>query len=119
VSHQQPESQGEALPLTVLLPDTAGEPIIMFASHAALRLALVERDAASQVGEGWDKPGVYLLLDLPAEDGTWGCYVGKAPAGVRSRLLSHLRTKDHWRRALLVQRDTTHGFNSAQVAWLE
>ena len=47
MTHLQPESQGEALPLTVLLPDTAAEPIIMFDSHAALRLALVERDAAS------------------------------------------------------------------------
>jgi hypothetical protein len=33
--------------------------------------------------------------------------------------MSHLRSKDHWLRALLIQRDTTHGFNSAQVGWLE
>src|SRR5438270_7084670 len=33
--------------------------------------------------------------------------------------MNHLRNKDHWRRALLIQRDTTHGFHSAQVAWLE
>ena len=55
----------------------------------------------------------------PAADGSWGCYVGKAPAGIRTRLRDHLRNKDHWRRAVLIQRDTTFGFNSAQVAWLE
>lgn len=109
----------EALPITTLLPDSAAEAIILFDSHAALRFALVERDAAHLIGEGWDRPGNYILLDLPGPDGEWGCYIGKAPAGVRSRLMSHLRTKDHWRRALLIQRDTTHGFNSAQVAWLE
>jgi len=33
--------------------------------------------------------------------------------------LSHLRDQDSWYRALLVQRDTTHGFTSAQLSWLE
>jgi hypothetical protein len=91
----------------------------MYDAHAALCIGLVERDGASFIGEGWERPGNYILLDLPDPDGRWGCYVGKAPGGVRSRLLSHLRSKDHWRRALLIQRDTTHGFNSAQVGWLE
>ncbi len=109
----------EALPITTLLPDTAAEPIVMYDAHAALCIGLVERDGASFIGEDWEHPGNYILLDLPDPDGRWGCYVGKAPGGVRSRLLSHLRTKDHWRRALLIQRDTTHGFNSAQVGWLE
>ena len=113
------EKPNESLPLTTLLPDHASEPIVMYDSHAALMLALVERDYAQRIGEEWNQPGNYILLDLPDVSGSWGCYVGKAPAGVRSRLLSHLRGKDHWRRALLIQRDTTHGFNSAQVAWLE
>lgn len=109
----------EALPITTLLPDTAAEPIVMYDAHAALRVGLVERDGASLIGEDWERPGNYILLDLPDPDGRWGCYVGKAPGGIRSRLMSHLKTKDHWRRALLIQRDTTHGFNSAQVGWLE
>lgn len=96
----------EGLPVTVLLPDTAADPIVMFDAHAALRLALVERDAAHLLDSGWETPGNYILLDLPSNEGTWGCYVGKAPAEVRSRLLAHQRTKDYWRRALLVQRDT-------------
>ena len=119
MSNRLEETLHEALPLTTLLPDSAADPIVMFDAHAALRLALVERDAAHLIGTDWDQPGVYLLLDLPDSDGRWGCYVGKAPAGIRPRLLNHLRNKDHWRRALLIQRDTTHGFHSAQVAWLE
>jgi hypothetical protein len=83
----------------------------MYDAHAALRVGLVERDGASGIGEDWERPGNYVLLDFPDSDGRWGCYVGKAPGGVRSRLLNHLRTKDHWRRALLIQRDITHGFN--------
>lgn len=85
----------EALPITTLLPDTAAEPIVMYDAHAALRVGLVERDGASGIGEDWERPGNYMLLDLSDSDGRWGCYVGKAPGGVRSRLLSYLRTKDH------------------------
>jgi hypothetical protein len=109
-----------ALHVTTLLPETAADPVSLFDQHAALRFAIVERDHALRISaEEWDRPGVYILLDPPSEDGSWGCYVGKAPAGIRTRLRDHLRNKDHWRRAVLVQRDTTFGFNSAQVAWLE
>ncbi|MFC6285533.1 hypothetical protein ACFP3Q_06335 [Nocardioides sp. GCM10027113] len=109
-----------ALPITTLLPETAADAVVLFDQHAALRFAIVERDHALRISaEEWDRPGVYILLDPPAADGSWGCYVGKAPAGIRTRLRDHLRNKDHWRRAVLIQRDTTFGFNSAQVAWLE
>lgn len=109
-----------SLPITTLLPETAADPVVLFDQHAALRFAIVERDHTLRISaEEWDRPGVYILLDPPAADGSWGCYVGKAPAGIRTRLRDHLRNKDHWRRAVLIQRDTTFGFNSAQVAWLE
>lgn len=110
----------DPLPITTLLPETVADPIVMFDGHAALRFAVVERAYVQRLGPEWDEPGNYVLLDPVARDGKWGCYVGMAaPGGVRGRLMSHLKTKDHWRRALLIQRDTTHGFNSAQVAWLE
>jgi hypothetical protein len=113
-------SHDDALPLTALIPETAADPVVLFDHFAALQVAVVERNYAMQINAAdWDKPGVYILLDPPQADGSWGCYVGKAPGGLRTRLTAHLRGKDHWRRALLVQRDTTHGFNSAQVAWLE
>lgn len=112
--------KNDELPVTALLPATSAEPVIMFEAHAALRLALVERGGASLLPTEWDAPGVYILLDIPESTGAWGGYVGKATSpGLRHRLLSHVRQKEHWRRALLIQRDTTHGFNSAQVAWLE
>lgn len=110
----------ESLPITTLLPETVADPIVMYDGHAALRFAVVERAYVQRLGPEWDEPGNYVLLDPVTPEGKWGCYVGKAsPGGVRSRLMTHLRQKDHWRRALLMQRDTTHGFNSAQVAWLE
>jgi hypothetical protein len=112
-------SSDDRLPLTVLVPDSAREAIDVYEQSAALRMAIVERAGVSALGSTWDRPGMYVLLDRPDADGTWGSYVRKAPAGVRARLLTHVGQKEHWSRAVLIQRDTTHGFNSAQVAWLE
>lgn len=109
----------DVLPVTVLLATEAGQPVTVLDGNAALRMAVVSRDSLSALGEEWDKPGVYLLLDPVALDGAYGAYVGKAPAGLRDRLRNHLRNKDHWSRAVLVIRDTTYGWDSAQVGWLE
>jgi len=109
----------DALPVTVLLPDSPSLPITLYDGGAALRMAIVERAGVQALTTDWDRPGVYVLLDRRDLDGTWGAYVGKAPAGVRNRLLTHVAKKDHWHRALLISRDTTFGFNSAQVGWLE
>ena len=109
----------DALPLTALVPEARGGLIDIYDQHAALKLTVVEREGARLVDEEWDVPGAYILLDRPDADGAWGAYVGKAPSGVRSRLGDHIRNRDHWYRALLIRRDTTHGVNSAQVGWLE
>jgi len=111
-----PES---ALRLTALVTENPSEPTMIYDDHAALCMALVERAGAGFISMGWDIPGVYVLLDPIATDGSWGCYVGKAPAGLRSRLQTHVKEKDYWSRALLICRDTSVGFNSAQVGWLE
>jgi hypothetical protein len=110
---------GDALPVTALLASEPGVPVVVFDSNAALRMAVVDRQSVHGLDESWDAPGVYLLLDPVALDGVYGVYVGKAPAGLRTRLKQHLKGKDHWARALLVVRDTTHGWHSAQVGWLE
>ncbi len=115
----QVNPKDDALPLTALVPETASVPITVYDGTAALCAAIVERDGAHMLSSEWDVPGIYLLVDPILPDGSWGCYVGKAPAGLRSRLQNHLKHKDYWRRAILVRRDTTHGFNSAQVGWLE
>ena len=110
---------GDALPVTALLASEPGVPVVVFDSNAALRMAVVDRQSVFGLDESWDTPGVYLLLDPVALDGAYGVYIGKAPAGLRPRLKQHLKGKDHWARALLVVRDTTHGWHSAQVGWLE
>jgi hypothetical protein len=109
----------DALPVTALLAPEPGRPVIIFDSNAALRMAIIDRGVLRALDDSWDVPGVYLLLDPVTFDGEWSVYVGRAPAGLRSRLRDHLRKKDHWNRALLVVRDTTHGWHSAQVGWLE
>lgn len=110
---------GDHLPITALLPDSTASPVLLFDGQSALRMAVVERDWINGLDTDWDTPGVYVLLDPINADGTYGCYVGQAPAGLKARLGAHVRAKDHWRRALLVARDTTFGFHSAHVGWLE
>lgn len=109
----------DTLTMAVLVPDNAATPTVVFDDNAALKLAIVERSGARRLGDEWDTAGLYILIDRADADGGWGVYVGKAPAGIKARIGSHLRNKDHWFRALLVRRDTTHGFNSAQIGWLE
>lgn len=114
-----PDFASDALPLTVLIPDNAAIPIEILDQHAALKMAVVTRFGVHALSQDWDSPGIYLLLHRHDAAGMWGVYVGKAPAGIKPRLSSHLRNKEHWYRAVLVRRDTTYGFNSAQVGWLE
>jgi hypothetical protein len=108
----------DRLPFTCLVPDAAGV-IDIFDQTAALHMAVADRAGIASLDAIWDSPGNYILLDPITTEGTWGCYVGKAPAGIKSRLYEHVRTKDHWNRALLIRRDTTYGFQSGHAAWLE
>ncbi len=109
----------DSLTMTVLVPETPAAPTVVFDDNAALKLAVAERSGARRLDAEWDAAGLYLLIDRADDEGQWGVYVGKAPAGIKARISNHLRNKDHWYRALLIQRDTTHGFNSAQIGWLE
>ena len=108
----------ETLPITALIPEAAKSPIVIYESHAALRMAIAERHSISGLVD-WDLPGVYCLLYPVAADGTFPIYVGQAPSGLRGRVFQHVSKKEDWIRALLIARDTTHGFHSAQVGWLE
>lgn len=107
------------MPLLALVPELPGQTLEVFDEVSAVQIALVDRDAIGQLNSEWDKAGIYLLLDPVATDGTWGVYVGKAPAGLKSRVKQQVIGKDSWNRAVLVRRDTSHGFNSAHVGWLE
>ena len=110
----------EASPFITLIPSSPLEPIVIYNEQAALRMALVEKDAVPVLDASWDRPGVYLLLYPVGVDGTFDLYVGKASTGgLRTRLLGHKTVKPGWIRALLITRDTTHGYHSAHVGWLE
>jgi hypothetical protein len=110
----------DALPITALVPDAPGEPIVIYEPQAALRIAIAERDFVGVLDNTWEIAGVYCLLYPISATGDFKVYVGKAPMGLRSRVSSHVAGKaDGWVRAVLMTRDTTHGFSSAQVGWLE
>lgn len=117
-SNRPDDTTPDALPFTVLVPDNATAPIEMYDSTAALHIAVVERNGVKSLPDLWDGAGLYVLLD-PKDSDSWGVYVGKAPTGIRTRVKQHVKHKDHWDRAVLITRDTTFGFNSAQIGWLE
>lgn len=111
----------DQLPLTVLVGDPAESGLEIYDTNAALHVAVVERHQINSLKDTiWNMPGAYILLDRPdSATGVWGVYAGKAPQGVKNRVRQHVHNKDHWYRAVLLRRDTTHGFNSAEVGWLE
>ena len=103
-----------------LIPQSPADPIVIYNDQAALRMALVEKEAITLLATDWERPGVYLLLYPIGPDGIFDIYVGKASTGgLRSRMLTHKNVKPGWIRAFLITRDTTHGYNSAHVGWLE
>lgn len=114
-----PSSAAPDHPITVVLPGSPGAPTIIDYRPAGLRLAIVDRTNINLLDERWDTPGNYILLDPLQSGGAYEAYVGKAPAGLKARLRNHVSGKQHWIRALLVARDSYHGYNSAEVSCLE
>jgi hypothetical protein len=106
-------------PLTVLVPDSEMAPVLVYDTTAALVLAVAERPAAAALTAEWDVPGAFVLLDRHGPDGTFGCFVGRAPTSLRSRLAAHARVRNAWVRALVLRRDTTFGLSPVHAAWLE
>lgn len=104
-------------PVNVQIPSDAAAPVIADFVEHALRVAYIDRaHLSSMPAADWDVPGVYVLL---TGDGSGQVYVGQARK-VRSRLLQHnSREKLPWRRAVAVKRDTTDGFNTAEIGYLE
>lgn len=103
----------------VQIPADEAAPIRFDFELHALRIALVAREHAHRLGEDWRRPGVYILLGGIANGSPTQVYVGQA-VDVRGRLLHHRRKpKIDWWRAVVVIRDTTTGFDSAQIGYLE
>lgn len=104
-------------PVNVQIPSDAEAPVIADFVEHALRVAFVDRaHLASMPIDDWDAPGIYVLL---TGDGSGRVYVGQARK-VRSRLIAHnSQERLSWRRAVAVKRDTTDGFNTAEIGYLE
>lgn len=107
----------QVIPVNVQIPSAATAPVVAdFVAHA-LRVAIVNRrDAGRLPADDWAVPGIYVLL---TDDGSRRLYVGQA-VDLRKRLLQH-RSKPRlaWTRAVVIKRDTSHGFNSAEIGYLE
>jgi hypothetical protein len=85
----------------------------------ALRVALLSRPHVLKLPPEWAAPGVYVLVGPLGADAPTQLYIGKA-VKVRKRLNDHRNApKLPWWRALAVIRDTTAGFNSAEIGYLE
>ena len=109
----------DRMPFHVLVPFSPGGVVEIFEQSAALHMGIVERGSVRNLGEEWNVAGTYILLERHEPGGNWGAYVGKAPSGIAARLRSHAANRDHWYRAVLIRRDTRHGYTSAHTAWLE
>ncbi|WP_349931287.1 GIY-YIG nuclease family protein [Glutamicibacter mishrai] len=104
-------------PVNVQIPSDTEAPLIADFVEHALRVAYFDRQHwASLPSSDWDAPGVYVLMTA---DGSNQVYVGQARK-LRGRLQQHNnKEKLPWRRALAVKRDTTAGFNTAEIGYLE
>ena len=105
-------------PASVQVPGDLAAPVIVDFDVHALHMGLIERAAVPALGSPWSKPGVYVLFGTPGGEPVQ-VYVGKATK-LKERLATH-RTKPKfpWWRALAIVRDTTAGFNSAEIGYLE
>ena len=103
--------------VNVQVPSSTTAPVIADFVEHALRVAYVFRRDIRNLTDGeWNSPGVYVLL---TSDGSGKVYVGKA-VKLRQRLHEHRsEPKLPWERAVIVKRDTSHGFNSAEIGYLE
>ena len=103
--------------VNVQVPSDVEAPIIADFFEHALRVAYVERTHLLSLPQSdWDEAGVYILLTT---DGKGHAYVGQARR-LRERLKQHNHyPKLDWQRAIVVKRDTTDGFNTAEIGYLE
>ncbi len=105
-------------PASVQVPAEAGAPVIVDFSVHAIRIALVEREPRAPLADEWGQPGVYVLLGH-VDGGPMSVYVGKATR-LRDRLQQHRgKPPIDWWRAVLMRRDNSAGFNSAETGYLE
>lgn len=106
-------------PANAQVPADRDAPVVLdFGAHA-LRVALVARPHVLKLNETWNVPGIYILLGALGTGSASQAYIGKA-IKLRQRL-NHHRTKPKlsWWRGVAISRDTTAGFNSSEIGYLE
>ncbi|MCA1570252.1 MAG: excinuclease ABC subunit C [Chloroflexi bacterium] len=105
------------IPVNVQVPTVTSAPVIADLPVQALRVGYVARRALERLPEAdWGVPGVYVLR---SDDGSGRIYAGQA-VHLRNRLLQHrAKLKLDWHQAVVIKRDTSHGFNSAEIGYLE
>lgn len=101
------------------IPADPAAPIRFDFELHALQVAFVDEAHVNRLSQDWQRPGVYVLIGGISPKTKTELYVGKS-VDVRQRLINHRRRpKLPWWRAVAVIRDTTTGFDSAQVGYLE
>lgn len=101
------------------IPADPAAPIRFDFELHALRMAFVAKSNVNRLTEEWQGTGVYVLVGAISTDARTDLYVGQA-IDVRKRLIQHRRQpKIAWWRAVAVIRDTTNGFDSAQIGYIE
>ena len=107
----------QVIPVNVQIPAATTAPVVAdFVAHA-LRVAYIHRrDIERLPADEWEVPGIYVLL---TDNGSHQLYIGQA-VDLRKRLFQHRgKPKLEWTRAVVFKRDTSHGFNSAEIGYLE
>lgn len=104
----------------VRVPSGPHAPLRLDFDLHALRTVLLSRQGVASLDAGlWDKPGVYVLVGTIAYGEKTEVRVGQS-VKLKGRLESHVRSPPiPWWRALAVIRDTTVGFHSAQIGYIE
>lgn len=107
----------QVVAVNVQIPASTTSPVIADFTTHALRVGYFHRrDWQNLPLDDWNVPGVYVLMTT---DGSGLIYVGKS-VKLRGRISTHNSVSPiNWQRALVVKRDTSHSFTSADVGYLE
>jgi hypothetical protein len=111
---------GDQRPVLLLVGTSSEEPMPVLVKHSGLRMVAVNKDSVSLLDDTWDVLGVYFLFGHGSAPDLYAAYVGEAgKRPLRMRLREHVRNKEQWNRALVITSDSSEGFNSAAIGWLE
>ncbi|UZF54068.1 excinuclease ABC subunit C [Gordonia polyisoprenivorans] len=107
----------QVIAVNVQIPASTTAPVVADFTTHALRVGYFHRrDWQNLPADDWNVPGVYVLMTT---DGSGVVYVGKS-VKLRGRISTHNSDPQiDWQRALVVKRDTSHGFTSADIGYLE